>query len=101
MTHLRRVTTEIIRSQLVPKTTGFEEDPSDIPPLRFKTGHEGREAELLSRYVWKRMMIVLELGQKLDANSLLEEFDEPSPLWDVRMERPTCSTFERSSQTCE
>ena len=79
MTHLRRVTTEVIGSQLVSKTIDFSEDPGDIPPLRFEKGHEGREAELLSRYVWKRIIIVLELGKELDANSLLEEFDEPPP----------------------
>ena len=79
MIHLRRVTTEAIESQLVSKTTLSNEDPGDIPPLRFETGHEGREAELLSRYAWERIMILLELGQKLDANSILEEFDEPPP----------------------
>lgn len=80
MIHLRRVTTEAIESQLVSKTTVSNEDPGDIPPLRFETGHEGREAELLSRYIWKRIMFLLERGKELDANSLLEEFDEP-PLW--------------------
>ena len=90
MTHLRRVTTEVIGSYLVTKTSGIDEDPGDIPPLRFETGHEGREAELLSRYVWKRIMILLERGEEFDANSLLEEFDEPSPFReDLRMERPT------------
>ena len=84
-----RVKTEVIGSHLVSRTSGFDEGPGDIPPLRFETGHQGREAELLSRYVWKRIMILLELGKELDANSLLEEFDEPSPLWDdLRMERP-------------
>ena len=71
MTHLRRVTTEVIGSQLVSKTTVFDEYPGDIPPLRFETGHEGREALILSRYVWKRIMILLEFGKELDANSLL------------------------------
>ena len=72
------------------KTSGFDEDPGDIPPLRFETGDEGREAELLSRYLSKRIMILLERGKELDANSLLEDFHEPSPLWkDLRMERPT------------
>ena len=90
MTHLRRVTTEVIGSHLVSKTSGFDEDPGDIPPLRFETGHKGREAEILSRYVWKRITILLERGKELDANSLLEEFDEPSSLWDnLRMERST------------
>ena len=81
MTHLRRVTTAVIGSHLVSKATGFDEGPADIPPLRFDTGHEGREAELVTSYIWKRIMFLLERGKELDANSLLEEFDEP-PLWD-------------------
>ena len=93
MTHLRRVTTEVIGSPLVSKTSGFDEDPCDIAPLGFETRHEGREAELLGRYVWKRIMILLDRGKELDENSLLEEFDEPSSLWDdLGMERPTRST---------
>ena len=45
------------------------------------TGHEGREAEILTRFIWTRIMILLERGKELEANSLLEEFDE-APLWD-------------------
>ena len=70
------------------KTSGFDEEPGDIPTLRFETGHESREAELLSRYVWERIMILLECDKELDANSLLEEFDQP-PLWsDLEDETP-------------
>ena len=88
MTHLRRVTTEVIESQLVSKTTVFNEDPGDIPPLRFETGHEGREAELLSRYAWERIMILLELGQELEQNQSLRSSTSRPPLG-REMERPT------------
>ena len=63
------------------KASGFDKGPGDIPPLRFVTGHEGREAEILTRFIWTRIMILLERGKELEANSLLEEFDE-APLWD-------------------
>ena len=63
----------------MPKTA-FDEEPGDIPPLRFETGIEGREAELLSRFVWKRIMNLIECDKEIDANSLLQEFDLP-PLW--------------------
>ena len=77
----KRVTTEITRSHLVSKASGYDECPDGLPPLKFVTGHEGREAERLTRFIWERIVCLLEHGEEREANSLLEEFDEP-PLWD-------------------
>ena len=49
--------------------------------MRFVTGHEGKEAERLIRFIWTRIQSLLKRGKALEANSLLEEFDDP-PLWD-------------------
>ena len=62
-------------------TTQFHDDTGDVPPIKFETGHQGREAERLTRFIWDRIMRLLVMGKELEANSLLEEFDEP-PLWD-------------------
>ena len=59
----------------------FDQDPVDVPPVRFVTGHEGKEAERLTRFIWTRIQSLLKRGKALEANSLLEEFDDP-PLWD-------------------
>ena len=63
------------------KASFFDEGPDDLLPLKFATGHEGREAERLIRFIWERIVCLLEHGEEREANSLLEEFDE-SPLWD-------------------
>ena len=63
------------------KASFLDEGPDDLPPLKFVSGHEGREAERLSRFIWERIVCLLEHGEEREANSLLEEFDEP-PLWD-------------------
>tara|TARA_B100002051_G_scaffold80311_1_gene76720 strand:+ start:1419 stop:1628 length:210 start_codon:yes stop_codon:yes gene_type:complete len=65
----------------VSKASFFDECPDDLPPLKFATGHEGREAERLTRFIWGRIVYLLEHGEEREANSLLEEFDE-LPLWD-------------------
>jgi len=62
-------------------TTQFHDDTGDVPPIKFETGHQGREAEHLTRFIWDRIVRLLVMGKELEANSLLEEFDEP-PLWD-------------------
>ena len=59
----------------------FHEDTGDLPPIKFETGHQGKEAECLSRFIWNQVIRLLLAGKELEANSLLEEFDEP-PLWD-------------------
>ena len=59
----------------------FDHDPGDIPPVRFVTGHKGQEAARLTRFIWTRIQSLLKRDKTLDADSLLEEFDEP-PLWD-------------------
>ena len=63
------------------KASFLDEGPDDVAPLKFVTGHEGREAERLSRFIRERIVCLLEHGEEREANSLLEEFDEP-PLWD-------------------
>jgi hypothetical protein len=65
----------------VSKASFLDEGPDDFPPLKFVTGHEGREAERLTRFIWEIIVCLLEHGEEWEANSLLEEFDEP-PLWD-------------------
>ena len=62
------------------KASFLDEGPDDLPPLKFVTRHEGREAERLSRFIWERIVCLLEHGGEREANSLLEEFDE-SLLW--------------------
>jgi hypothetical protein len=61
--------------------TQFHDDIGDVPPIKFETGHQGKEAERLTQFIWNRVMRLLLTGKELEANSLLEEFDEP-PLWD-------------------
>ena len=63
------------------KASFLDEGSDGLPPLKFVTGHEGREAERLTRFIWERIVWLLERGEEREANSLLEEFDEP-PLWD-------------------
>ena len=65
-------------SRLVSKASFLDEGPDDLPPLKFATGHQGREAERLTRFIWARVVCLLEHGEEREANSLLEEFDEPS-----------------------
>ena len=59
----------------------FHDDTGDVPPIKFETGHQGKEAERLTRFIWNQVIQLLLAGKELEANSLLEEFDEP-PLWD-------------------
>ena len=63
------------------KASCIDEGPDDLPPLKFVTGHEGREAERLTRFIWERIVCLLERVEEREANSLLGQFDE-SPLWD-------------------
>lgn len=57
------------------------EDASDIPPLKLETGHQGKEAERLTRFIWKRIQWLVERGKEAEACALVEEFDE-FELWD-------------------
>ena len=59
----------------------FHDDTGEVPPIKFDTGHQGKEAERLTRFIWNQVIQLLLAGKELEANSLLEEFDEP-PLWD-------------------
>ena len=59
----------------------FHDDTGDVPPIKFETGHQGKEAKRLTRFIWNQVIQLLLAGKELEANSLLEEFDEP-PLWD-------------------
>ena len=63
------------------KASFLDEGPDNLPPLKLETGHEGREAERLTRFIWERIVCLLEHGGEREANSLLQEFDEP-PLWE-------------------
>ena len=72
---------DVAASYRVALTTHFHDDTGDVPPIKFETGHQGREAEHLTRFIWDRIVRLLVMGKELEANSLLEEFDEP-PLWD-------------------
>ena len=66
---------------LVSLISRFHDDTGDMPPIKFETGHQGKEAERLTRFIWNQVIQLLLAGKELEANSLLEEFDEP-PLWD-------------------
>ena len=63
------------------KDSFLDEGPDDLSPLKFATGYQGREAEPLTRLIWSRVVYLLEHCEEREANSLLEEFDEP-PHWD-------------------
>ena len=58
----------------------FHDDTGDVPPINFETGHQGNEAERLTRFIWNEVIQLLLAGKELEAKSLLGEFDE-SPLW--------------------
>ena len=59
----------------------FQDDSGEVPPIKCETGYQGKEAERLTRFIWNQVIQLLLTGKELEANSLLEEFDEP-PLWD-------------------
>ena len=59
----------------------FHDDTGDVPPIKFESGRQGKEAKRLTRLLWNQVIQLLLAGKELEANSLLEEFDEP-PLWD-------------------
>ena len=65
------------------QVSSFEEDDAGIPPLKFELGLEGREAELLTRFIWGRIVLLIESGKEPEAAALLAEFDEPSPCIDI------------------
>ena len=59
----------------------FQDDSGDVPPIKFRDRVSGKEAERLTRFIWNQVIQLLLTGKELEANSLLEEFDEPPP-WD-------------------
>ena len=65
------------------QVSSFEEDDAGIPPLKFELGHEGKEAELLTRFIRGRIVLLIESGKEPEAAALLEEFDEPSTCMDI------------------
>ena len=71
---------KVTGSHIVSKVSIFAEGPDDLPPIKFATGHEGREAARLTRFIWVRIVCLLEHFEEREANSLLWQFDE-SPLW--------------------
>ena len=48
----------------------FHDDTGDVPPIKFETGHQGKEAERLTRFVWNQVIQLLLAGKELEANSL-------------------------------
>ena len=56
----------------------FHDDTGDVPPIKFETGHLGKEAERLTRFIWNQVIQLLLAAKELEPNSLLEEFDETS-----------------------
>ena len=72
---------DVAASYRVALTTQFHDDTGDVPPIKFETGHQGKEAKRLTRFIWNQVIQLLLAGKELEANSLLEEFDEP-PIWD-------------------
>ncbi len=65
------------------QVSSSEEDDAGIPPLKFELGHEVKEAELLTRFIWVRIVLLIESGKEPEAAALLEEFDEPSLCIDI------------------
>ena len=65
------------------QVSSLEEDDAGIPPLKFELGHEGKEAELLTRFIWGRIVLLIESGKEPEAAAILEEFDEPSHCIDI------------------
>ena len=65
------------------QVSSFDEEEAGIPPLKFELGLEGKEAELLTRYVWGRIVLLIESGKEAEAAAVLEEFDEPLPCIDI------------------
>ena len=66
---------------LVSLISRFHDDTDNVPPVKFKTGHQGKEAERLTRFIWNQVIQLLLAGKELEAISLLEEFYE-LPLWE-------------------
>lgn len=58
----------------------FHEDTGDLPPMKFKPGHQGKEQECLTQCIWNQVMQLLLSGKELETKSLLEGYDEP-PQW--------------------
>ena len=58
----------------------FHYDTGSVQRMKFETVHQGKEAESLTRFIWNKVIQLLLAGKELEANSLLDEFDEP-PLW--------------------
>mgnify|MGYP000467988456 FL=1 len=65
------------------QVSSFDEEEAGIPPLKFELGLEGKEAELLTRFIWGRIVLLIESGKEPEAAALLEEFDEPLPCIDI------------------
>ena len=59
----------------------FHDDTGDVRQRQMCIRDRGKEAERLTRFIWNQVIQLLLAGKELEANSLLEEFDEP-PLWD-------------------
>ena len=59
----------------------FHDDTGDVTLRSSSRPGIRKEAKRLTRFIWNQVIQLLLAGKELEANSLLEEFDEP-PLWD-------------------
>ena len=44
---------------LVSLISRFHDDTGDLPPIKFETGHQGKEAERLTRFIWNQVIRLL------------------------------------------
>lgn len=59
----------------------FHNDMGDAARCEVQTRHHTKKAEHLSQFIRERVITLLLMGKAKEANSLLEEFDQPQ-LWD-------------------
>ena len=43
----------------------FHDDTGDVPPIKFETGHQGKEAKRLTRFLWNQVIQLLLAGKEL------------------------------------
>ena len=63
----------------------FHDGTGDAAQVKFNHRHHVKEAEHLTRFIWNRVITLLLMGKTTEANSLLEEFDQP-PLWNDQLD---------------
>ena len=59
-------------------TSRFHDDTGDLPPIKFETAHQGKEAERLTRFIWNQVIRLLLAGKELfDINAPPEAAEDP------------------------